>query len=207
MNNSDGVCLPDVVITPAAVSNKLKKLNPNKYEGPDRKQPRVLLELHRFLYIPLTILFNNSTEKGFNPCDWKNLEITAIKKGIKSNPANYIPISITSAVGKIIESIITDISVAYMNDYNRHSDCQHGLRKHGSCVSQLRLVVEDQSYMFNNGDPYDIIYHDFKKVFDKVSYKRLAVKLESYGITTKLHKWISCFLSNRLQWVKVQTSC
>ena len=59
-NNSDGMCLPEVVITPAAVPKKLKTLNPTKSEGPDRILPRVLLELHRFLYIPLTILFNNS---------------------------------------------------------------------------------------------------------------------------------------------------
>ena len=52
--------------------------------------------------------------------------------------------------------------------------------------------------MFDNGDPFDIIYLDFKKAFDQVSHKRLAVKLESYGITSKLLKWISCFLSNRL---------
>ena len=61
--------------------------------------------------------------------------------------------------------------------------------------------------MFDNGDPFDIIYLDFKKAFDQVSHKRLAVKLESYGITSKLLNWISCLLSNRLQWVKVGTSC
>ena len=61
--------------------------------------------------------------------------------------------------------------------------------------------------MFDNGDPFDIIYLDFKKAFDQVSHKRLAVKLASYGITSKLLKWISCLLSNRLQWVKVGTSC
>ena len=49
-------------------------------------------------------------------------------------------------------------------------------------------VVEDLSEMFDNGDPYDIIYFDFKKDFDQVSHKRLAVKLESDCITTKLHK-------------------
>ena len=87
-NNSDGVCLPEVVITPQAVFNKLKTLNPTKSEGPDRIAPRVLLELQKFLYIPLTILFNNSIEKGSIPCDWKNAEITPIfKKGIKTNPA------------------------------------------------------------------------------------------------------------------------
>ena len=61
--------------------------------------------------------------------------------------------------------------------------------------------------MFDNDDPYDIIYLDIKKAFDQVSHKRVAVKLEFYVITSKLQKWISCFLSNRLQWLKVGTSC
>ena len=68
-NNSDGMCIPEVVITPTASPKKLKTLNPIKSEGPNRILPRVLFELHRFLYIPLTILFNDSIEKGFIPCD------------------------------------------------------------------------------------------------------------------------------------------
>ena len=42
-NNSDGVCLQEVVITPATIFNKLKTHNPTKSEGPDRIPPRVLL--------------------------------------------------------------------------------------------------------------------------------------------------------------------
>ena len=61
--------------------------------------------------------------------------------------------------------------------------------------------------MFDNGDPYDIVYLDFEKSFDNVSHIRLAVKFEYFGIASKLDKWMSCFLSNRLQWVKVGTSC
>ena len=99
-----------------------------------------------------------------------------------------------------------DIIVAYINDYDLYSDCQHGFRKHRSCVTQLLHVVEYLSDMFDNGDPFDIIYLDFRKAFDQVSHKRLAVRLESNGITSKLLKWISCFLSSRLQWVKVGTS-
>ena len=68
INNSDGVCLPEVFISPAAVFSKLKSLNPTKSDGPVRIPPWVLLELHRYFYIPLTILFNNSMEKGFITC-------------------------------------------------------------------------------------------------------------------------------------------
>ena len=50
--NSDGVCLQEVVITPAAVFSKHRTLNPTKYEGPYRITPQVLLELDKFLYIP-----------------------------------------------------------------------------------------------------------------------------------------------------------
>ena len=39
-------------------------LNPTKSEGPDRIPQRVLLEIRKFLYVPLTILFSNSIEKG-----------------------------------------------------------------------------------------------------------------------------------------------
>ena len=83
-----------------------------------------------------------------------------------------------------------------MNDYNLHSDCQHGFCKHRSCVIQLLHVVQDLSDMFDKGDPYKIIYLDLKKAFDQVTPERLDVKLESYGIASKLHKWIPCFLSN-----------
>ena len=100
-----------------------------------------------------------------------------------------------------------DNIVSYMNDYNLHSDFQHGFCKHKSCVTQLLHVVEDLSDMFYNDDPYDINYFDLKKAFDQVSHRGLAVKSESYGIASELHKWISCFLSNRLQWVNVGTSC
>ena len=89
-NNSDGVCLPEVVITSSAVFNRLETLNSTKSEGPDRILPRVLLELHRFVHIPLTILFNNSTEKGSIPCDWKKCRNNShLKRVIKSNPADY----------------------------------------------------------------------------------------------------------------------
>ena len=58
-----------------------------------------------------------------------------------------------------------------MNDYDLHSDYQHGFCKHRSCVTQLLHVFEDLSDMFDNGDPFDIIYLGLKKAFDQVSHK------------------------------------
>ena len=43
------------------------------------------------------------------PSDWKTGYVTAIsKKGNKCDPSNYRPISLTSIICKIMESIIRD---------------------------------------------------------------------------------------------------
>ena len=69
------------------------------------------------------------------------------------------------------------------------------------------MVLEDLTQMIEEGDTFDVIYLDFKKAFDQVPHLRLLKKMESYGITGNVHKWISNFLSNRQQWVRVGKAC
>ena len=45
----------------------------------------------------------------------------------------------------------------------------------------------------------DVVYVDLAKVFDSIVPSKLLFKLELYGITGLLLKWISCFLMNRTQ--------
>jgi hypothetical protein len=45
----------------------------------------------------------------------------------------------------------------------------------------------------------DIIYLDFKKVFDKVPHKSLMVKIRALGIVGKVADWIEDWLLNRKQ--------
>ena len=84
-----------------------------------------------------------------------------------------------------------------------YSPCQHGFRKNRSCTSQLLEVVEDFTNYLDKNETFDVIYLDFKKAFDSVPHKRLLNKLESYGITGKIHTWIESFLTNRTQKVIV----
>jgi hypothetical protein len=63
--------------------------------------------------------------------------------------------------------------------------------------------VHDWSVALNNKRSVDVIYIDFQKAFDTVSHPKLILKLESYGISGALLKWIKAFLSNRTQVVKI----
>ncbi|CAL4257485.1 unnamed protein product, partial [Meganyctiphanes norvegica] len=63
------------------------------------------------------------------------------------------------------------------------------------------LEVHD---ILDEHDPVDAIYLDCKKAFDTVPHRRLLAKLQAYGITGKVLKWIECFLSDRSQRVIVK---
>ena len=174
--------------------DKLYNLNKRKSQGPDEVPPRVLWELSKELSVPLSIVFNKSLEDGIIPTEWKNANVVAIfKKGTKSVPGNYRPVSLTCIVCKILESIIRDFVVEHMLDCNLYSKCQHGFRKHRSCITQLLEVMEDFTKFVDNKKDIDIIYLDFQKAFDQVPHRRLLHKLNYLGITGNIHKWISDF--------------
>ena len=201
---SKGIALTDIQVTPAAVNKKLKDLNPNKAQGPDKIPPRVLKELADVLDTPLCILFNKSLESGVIPDDWKKAEVIAIfKKGTRSDPGNYRPVSLTCVLCKLLESFVRDAIVKQMNEYGLYSDDQHGFRTKRSCVTQLLEVMEILTDCIEEGNPIDIIYLDFKKAFDSVPHQRLLIKLKSYGILGNVYNWVESFLTGRTQRVRV----
>ena len=57
----------------------------------------------------LIIIYNRSLSESKIPNDWKMANVTPIfKKGKKSDAGNYQPVSLTSHVCKMLESIIKD---------------------------------------------------------------------------------------------------
>ena len=202
---SKGISISEIRVTPEAVANKLSKIDPTKAQGPDKIPSKILKELGKELSYPISILFNTSLETGEIPEDWLAAEVIAIykRKGNRSDPANYRPVSLTCILCKILEDLIRDAIVDHMTEYNLYSSSQHGFRKQRSCMSQLIEVMDNFTQMIEDGHDIDIIYLDFKKAFDSVPHERLLNKLSSYGIQGNILTWIRSFLSNRVQRVRV----
>ena len=73
----------------------------------------------------------------------------------------------------------------------------------GRCVTQLLEVIEIWTNLIDKGIPYDCIYLDFAKAFDKVPHKRSCSKIKAFGIKGNLMNWLSNFLTNRTQSVVI----
>ena len=196
--------LMDIVITPEAVQKKLAGLKVNKSPGPDGHHPLVLKELATELSIPLAIVFQKSIVEGCVPQPWKDAHVTPLfKKGKKSSAGNYRPVSLTSIICKVMESLIRDHVIEHMTSNHLLSDYQHGFIHGRSCSTNLLAVLDAWSEAMDERIPVDAIYLDFAKAFDTVPHHRLLTKLEGYGVRGKVLDWIKAFLTDRRQRVSV----
>ena len=87
------------------------------------------------------------------------------KKGDKENPGNYRPISLTSPVCKVFESILRDSIVGHLEENELIHDSQHGFMKNRSCLTNLLQFLETVTDCIDKGYPVDIIYFDFQEAF------------------------------------------
>ncbi len=77
----------------------------------------------------ITTVFNMSLRQDIVPSDWKKANVTPIfKKGDKRIQGNYKPLSLASVVGKLLESIVRDKIVSYLESHSLIKDSKHGFR-------------------------------------------------------------------------------
>ena len=195
--------LRTIDITTEIVKEKLDGLNPNKSPGHDKWHPYFLRELSEVLSEPLAILFDKSLKEGAHE-SWRKAIVTAIfKKGKKTDPGNYRPVSLTSVISKILESIIRDAIVSHLMKNGLITDDQHGFVPKRDCITQLLVCIEDWTRRLEESKAFDVIYTDFAKAFDSVPHERLFLKLDAIGVSGDVLKWIKSFLRGRTQCVNV----
>ena len=191
-------------ISESDVLKTIEKMDTNKAAGPDKISPRILKETKHQVSKPLSILFNKSLIVGKVPSDWKCANVTPIfKKGDKSSPSNYRPISLTSVVCKLMETVIRDSIVRFLEESHVLNDSQHGFRNKRSCVTNLLDFFHYVFDVYDESKAVDVVYLDFQKAFDKVPHKRLLSKVLSHGIAGNIHIWLKDWLSERKQRVVI----
>ena len=192
--------MPEIDITINGIVKLLNSLDVSKATGPDNIPNRILKLAAEQLAPILHFIFKQSYEQGYLPEDWRKANIAAIyKKGDKSDPANYRPISLTSVCCKLMEHILDSQLMKHLHDNSILTDYQHAFRRGRSCDTQLVATIHDLATHHNNRDTCDIAILDFSKAFDVVPHQKLLQKLHMYGVRNKNLEWIRSFLTCRYQ--------
>jgi len=126
------------------------------------------------------------------------------KKGCRSEVSNYRPVSLTSQVCKIYESILRDAIIDHLvkNQLIRYS--QHGFLRGRSCLSNLLTFFDKVTECVDRGVDVDIIFLDFAKASDKVPQARLMNKVPAHGVKGLVANWIENWLKDRKQRVCIR---
>ena len=99
--------------------NLLKSCNVNKAAGIDNVSGRFLKDGADVLGIPITQICSLSIELSHFPKDCKVAKLKPLyKKGTKTDPKNFRPISLLPIVSKVFEKVIHDQTMEYLTDNN-----------------------------------------------------------------------------------------
>ena len=129
-------------------------------------------------------MFNMSLQEGSVPLEWKEAKIIPFFQKSKKLVLKYRPVSLTSVICKLLETIIWDYMMDFLIKHKLINPSQHGFLKAKSCLTNLLCFFEEITKCVHDGSPVDVIYLDFQKAFDKVPHQRLILKLQSHGMET-----------------------
>ena len=126
-NQSDHV--GQLFVTLEMIAKKIKKMKDNKSPGVDGTQPKLLKEIVEQISKPLAEVFNLSLEEGIVPSEFK--------KGSRNKSENCRPVSLTSVLCSLLETLIRDHMVEFFVKHKLINTSQHGFLKARSCLTNL----------------------------------------------------------------------
>ena len=154
------------------------------------------------IYVPFCHVCNLSIENGVFPKQLKIAKVIPLfKAGDDMIFNNYRPVSILPIFSKILERIMYNRLLDYMDKLNILNNNQFGFRKHHSAAMALVCLVDKISRAIENGETVLGLFLDFSKAFDTVNYDILFMKLSYYGVRGPNLSWFKSYLLNREQYV------
>ena len=182
------------------VCNILSKIDEKKATGLDMIPSKLLKMAANIVAPSLTSIFSKSILTGIYSDDWKTAKVTPLfKKGIKSDPNNYRPISVIPIVSKVFERIVYNQLFYYLDDNKLLLGCQSGFRSLHSTLTALPEATNAWSVNIDNGLLNGVVFIDLTKAFDTIDHEIILRKMSYLGVDQAAIKWFSLYLSGRTQ--------
>ena len=156
------------------------------------------------LTIPITQLCNLSIKFSHFPKDCKVAKLKPLyKKGTKTDPKNFRPISLLPIVSKITEKVIHDQTMNYLTENSILYRYQSGFCKNHSTDTSLAYMTDKILTGFDSGLLTGMILIDLQKAFDTINHI-LLIKMSALRFSDRSINWFQLYLSNRSFRVNIQ---
>ena len=185
----------------------INRLKTKTSSGPDELSSDTLKKIKLDILRPLTFLINALLEDGLFPDFWKLAKLIPLfKGGDATDSQNYRPISLLSILGKVFEYVILDRLVNFFDKHKILSPNQFGFRKGRSTVDAVSRLVEQIYDALENKEFVITTFLDLSKAFDCVNRSILLDILERHGVRGTPYQLLESYLSNRQQFVSINTT-
>ena len=197
--------LSDIEVCEQDVIDIISTLNVGKAVGHDIISNRMLLAVRNEITKPLPCYSIDRYKKCFFQISGKlHMSLLCLKRGNKSLPSNYRPVSLLSCVSKILEKIVYKQIYNHLHINKLLYKFQSRFQPGYSTTHQIIELYDNIVLALDKKQITSITFADISKTFDTVWIKALILKLENYGIKGKLLFWLKSYLSRRKQRVVIK---
>ena len=198
------VSLLDKLITEKEIGKNISGLKNGKSPAQDSILNE-MLKIGKTELMPfLIICFNKILKYEQVPQAWNEGWITPIfKSGLKSDPKNYRPITITSCLGKLFTKILTARLNNFLKEHNIINEFQIGFKENCRTSDHVLVLKTIIDYYKNKRKHIYACFVDFSNAFPSVWRNGLYFKLLKSGISSKFVNLIISLYTNTHNYIKI----
>ena len=157
------------------------------------------------LSVPMTKVINKSISEAKVPSAYKKARVMPLyKKGSPAEFGNYRPVSLLSALSKILEKVICKQMMNYLDHNNLLCPDQFGFRPKSQTNHVVQKMLNKISEEADKEKVTIATYLDLSKAFDCLQYDKLFLKLKYLGFQDGPMNWFKSYLSDRKQCIDLE---
>ena len=138
------------------------------------------------------------------PTIWKKSKVVPLhKKEDVLNPKNYRPVAIVPILSKVLERVIFNQLVEYLNANNLLHPNHHAFRGQHNTTTALIQMYDGWLQAVESGQLAGVCMLDMSAAFDVVDHDLLLQKLSLYGCEESILDWTKSYLQGRSQCVVI----